>query len=91
MRVSEFREEPFSQATGRLTDLKGQAIKTLRGLLVPDDRKVRPQAARVALHIKLEFTANSRPVSAARSGARKWGRWVKAYNETNRAIDRGSR
>jgi hypothetical protein len=45
-RVDEIREELFEKATGRLSDLAGQAAETLGGLLRSDNEKIRLEAVR---------------------------------------------
>jgi hypothetical protein len=48
-RAGELRDQLFSQALGRLSDLAGLAADTLRDLLGSKDDKVRLQAARTVL------------------------------------------
>jgi hypothetical protein len=48
-RVGELRDELFSEAVGRLSDLAGLAADTLGDLLDSNDEKVRLQACRAVL------------------------------------------
>lgn len=54
-RVDELREKLFSQATGRLSGLAGQAAETLGGLLESKDEKVRLQAIRTLFEAAANF------------------------------------
>ena len=48
-RIDELRDDLFSQAVGRLSDLSGRAADTLGELLGSKDEKVRLQACRAVL------------------------------------------
>ena len=54
-RVDELREELFSQAAGRLSDLANHATDTLVELLGAKDEKVRLQAARIVFETASNF------------------------------------
>jgi transposase len=62
-RVEEFREEFFSQARGRLSELAGEAAEELGNMLRSADFKLRLQVIRVILENNVKFNEMNKLLS----------------------------